>query len=104
MGLTRMVGVTSPLYQQPGRWRKPLRKISERHAPVSHPSGEGRTSLHCVDRVELLSQWPAHGTDEAGFVIEHCQAEFLAAGRNVHVDRYHHAVIYDLLIGCSVEG
>src|SRR5439155_20262904 len=61
-------------------------------------------SLHCVYPVDLLSQRPAHGADKAGFVIEYCQTEFLATGRNIDVDRYHHAVIDDLLIGCSVEG
>src|SRR5258708_19608923 len=52
----------------------------------------------------LLSERPTHSADEAGFIIEHGQAEFLATGRNVHVDRYHHAVVNNLLISCGVEG
>src|SRR5258708_38950849 len=52
----------------------------------------------------LLSERPTHSADEAGFIIEHCKAEFLATGRNVHVDRYHPAVVNNLLISCGVEG
>jgi hypothetical protein len=54
-------------------------------------------------RAKLLSGWPAHGADEAGFIVEHRQAKFFGAGRDVNVNRYHHAVIEDLLIGAGVE-
>jgi hypothetical protein len=53
---------------------------------------------------KLLSEWPAHGADEAGLIVEHCQAKFFGAGGNVDVNRHHHAVIEDLLIGAGVEG
>src|ERR1035438_6529185 len=53
---------------------------------------------------ELWSERPAHGSDEAGLIVEHCQAKFFGARGNVNVQRHHHAVIEDLLVGAGVAG
>src|SRR5712692_10372656 len=47
--------------------------------------------------------WSSNRTDQAGFVVKHCQAKFGSAGRHLQVDRHHHAVVQDLLICGSIE-
>src|SRR5260370_17539038 len=108
------------------RWKQPTRR-RKRRPVLSRPRAEKKRSSSLRSQIyrekifrkhigrpfrtpfvlpwpaRLLSERPAHRTNVAGFVIEHCQPKFLATGRNLHVNLYHHSVIYNLLIVCRLQ-